>query len=332
MNIKRNENFNNFRDPIITENRPKLFSIPFDNKDIDIEPEFSTFPPPKLVRYGFNHEGRLNITNIIKNPYYKNGLPINFERTDEYSPKKILEEKINIKDSDLHVLTIIELEKVFSIDLTGNNIYSEDNTAISKITKKKNNNIYFRYADIPIDENGCIHIIYNNLNNLFKTINIGGNMIIQLFSCETDVMAQLIQFFISKFTKSYFYVPMLTSSMFEEKYLVLLDCKNNSVKELKKLSDSEYLFGIGIKTSDAVFSKIQSVNSVLLPEKICVYGRIKKYLDSELLEGATYTHMLQLQNNNLINWIKMFIDQSSEGIFNELSKEEYHIDTETVYY
>lgn len=312
---------------------PIIYYLPkpekiFELKDNDFY--FDDQPGPKLIKYGFNKTiEKLNFLDLTSDPHYRVGLNFDFERTDNESiskkSQKIFGTKIDenfgifweilnlfgMINQDQNIFTNIPetIEKIISSHqkISGSKnkigIKSKDGTS----SKNKYNLIIQKYSDVDLDENAIVQLLLNNLPDLISKQTIGSSMILQIFSCQTKIMVQIIYYLSSFYEETYLMKPLTSSNLSDEKYLILLGLRQDTKIKFAKNSPNTYLISINIDQIDPKFEMlIQCMNSVILPQKFIYYYNIKNYLDSKIYEGAAYQEMIANQNDNTIKWLEIF--------------------------
>lgn len=293
---------------------------------------FDTEPSPKLIKYGFNQSTeKMNVFSLIENPHYKNGLSINFDRTDKNSAKSKWEKIFTLSDKILNlknfctwweILCLFGLlnknQTILSnkIDLNLKSIiesYQKIFKSKSKLELDKKSPISLiiqTYSEIDLDENAYIHLLLTDLPDLFTNQITGSTMILQIFSIHTNITVQLIYYLSSLYTETYIIKPSTTSKLSEEKYLVLINLISKPDLKIPKFKPHTYLSTINIQIPQSFVNNIQCMNSVLIPMKFSKYYEIKTYVDSNIFEGDTYDKFMQIQNENIAHWFDTFVNQS----------------------
>ncbi|BCS83172.1 putative FtsJ-like methyltransferase [Cotonvirus japonicus] len=314
--------------------KPIIYSLPRTTEILPIDVSeiiFDTNPSPQLIKYGFNNTSdKLNIVSITNSPHYKVGLKFDFQRQDENSfvmkTEKIFNHKINE--------TFCEIWEIFNIfNLLGKNtsIFTNKSAEINNIIdnyidffdsnnkydvlddpsniKSPINLIFMKYSNINLDENALIQLIYNDLPMFFNVQDKDSNMVLQLFNIQTQITVELIQYLTSLYTESYLIKPLISSDLFDGKYLVLLGLKNPLKLKLPNNSNDSYLLTLGFKNiSEDLILSIQCMNANILPAKYELYDKIKSFLDLKVYEGATYQEFIQQQNDSTNKWIEIYTD------------------------
>lgn len=320
---------------------PTIYPLPRTDKIIDIHEsdiQYDDYPSPKLLKYGFNNVNeQLDMVALTSVPYYRSGLNFDFERTDESSIRKKGNEFFKTKNFNStfaefwEILTMFNIlnvsQTIYTINKTivedvvdaYNKIYkSTTNTHVISDSKKKSNQnfslIICKYSDIDIDENAIIQLILTDISFLLSTQTTGSNMIIQLFSLQTQTSAEMIYFLSSFYDEGYLIKPIIMSCLSDSKYLVLINFKGNTNFSLPKFFQKKntYLSSFGLGTlPDDLTTIIQCMNSEIIPERYKRYNLIKTYLNGKVYEGATYQEMIQNQNSNTNAWFEIFTNASA---------------------
>lgn len=308
-----------------------IYVLPKSEKQIDIK-EFDIYfdeqPSPKLIKYGFNNiNDELDLITLTSTPYYKVGLNFDFDRTDDNSinVKASTIFKTNKFDIDFaefwEVLNIFEMlnldQKIYTnissikeICVVHQKISNTNHkfTYIEKNESKPNATlIIYKYSSADIDENAAIQFIINNLSNLLAVQTKGANMILQLFSLQTQISAEIIYYLSTLYNESYLMKPSISSNISDSKYLILIGLKNLMNLSIPSHPDNIYLTSIGLKTlPNELVTIIQCMNSSVIPNKYKKYNQIKEYLDTKVYEGATYQELIQAQDLSTDKWLQIF--------------------------
>lgn len=295
----------------------------------DLKFEFDDKPSPKLIKYGFNNMAEeLDLLNLMSNPHYRAGLNFDFERQDDLSLTIKAETELDAKNfnqtfaefweilimfgmlnNDQNISTNNKEEMQNVIDLYKKISKSKNKLNIVNVNDKKATLVIQKYSDTDIDENAAIQFILNDLVQLLQTQAKNANMVLQLFSTQTQTMAEIIYYLTSFYNEAYFVKPTVISDLSNSKYLVLIGL--NSVPKLiiPKHPKNVYLHSIGLKGLPNNFTTvIQCFNSEIIPRKYRKYHLIKSYLDTQVYEGATYQDFINQQNENTNKWLTIFRD------------------------
>jgi hypothetical protein len=315
-----------------------IYNIPKPDNPIKIDSSsimYDEYPSPKLIKYGFNQEiAKLDLMKITNNPYYKTGLALDTDRTDDNSIvaklTKLFGDKISINKS---FCSMWELVNIFDLVSKCGVIYTNipdtikdiitvhkkiiDINGTSKcVVSNSNNNhdsdlVIYEYSSADVDENAIIDFLANDLKKLIDKQHTGSNMILQLFDCQTEITIEFIQYLSSLYEETYIFKPFVSSSLSEEKYLILINMKPDisplDIPTKTSVKSGAYITKIipnGIAANLTMI--IQCINSILLPNKFTSYYTIKSYLDGKVYEGATYQTFISAQNNNIDLWIEIF--------------------------
>ncbi|AYV85068.1 MAG: methyltransferase [Satyrvirus sp.] len=322
---------------------PIIYNLPKVEKYIEIADEniyFDEYPSPKLIKYGFNTiNEQLDMVALTSNPYYKSGLNFDFERNDKQSMKTKANELLKTKDFNIDFAEFWEILNLFSILSTTQNIHTTKKNIVEDVVntyqkltgskksyivggpkmkpKEKVTLVIHKYSDIDIDENAAIHLIINDLKDLVSIQEKGANMVLQLFSLQTQTSSELLYYLGSLYNEAYLVKPIVTSNLSDSKYIVLLNLKEKNIKlpKLPKIPTDAYLISLGIKSIPNDFlTVIQCMNSQIIPKKYETYNSIKSYLDSKVYEGSTYQDMVKNQNSNTTKWFETFSDVGAENM------------------
>ncbi|AQN68340.1 divergent methyltransferase [Saudi moumouvirus] len=293
---------------------------------------YDSQPSPKLIKYGFNNiNEELDILSLTSNPYYRVGLNFDFERNDENSIVSIASKFFNYDGFNKKYAELWEIINNFKLLDNSNNIATSHPEIVTNIsinynklrdknykhqifgldTNKKCNLVIDRFSDVDVEENAVVQYIINHLGNLLNKQLVGSNMVIQMFSTQTQTTAELIYYLSALYNQAYIMRPIISSDFSDEKYLVLL-----GLKEIPKLpdflsSDNTYIISFGLNVPGNIMSIIQCLNSYIMPQKYIRYNKIKQYLDTKVYEGATYQDMINSQNKDTQNWMNTYTDLSN---------------------
>lgn len=300
---------------------PIIFSVNKTPLDVDnIQYMYSNYPSPSLIKYGFNTiENELNILKLTSNENYANALEYGFANNNK-STIEMGNNTFKIKNFDKEFAESYEISKLFNLiknnSKIGTNVHSFNNVlkslkidaTVNELNKKNKIDLLFlRFSDIDLDENSLIHLLIDNLISNCNNISVGGNIVCQLFSCQTDISAQLITFLASKFEECYLVKPMIVSNLSDCKYIVLKNLLNTiKLPNSTSNSDSKFINSINVKVLPSIADTIQCMNSVIFPKKIERYNIILSYLDSKVYEGATYQDFIDDQLLNITKWIETY--------------------------
>jgi hypothetical protein len=292
---------------------------------------FDKNPSPKLIKYGYNNiVERLDFTGISAGDYYKAGLEVDFDRKDADSIKSKINKTFSIKSANQTFAELWEILNFFGILGTKQQIMTNEEDAVNNVvdiylkisaskhkitvnpiksTKDKATVVIKKYSDIDIDENAVVQFIIDDLPELMNSQEKGSNLILQIFSIQTQVMVELIYYLSTLYTEAYIVKPMIDSDLFDSKYLVLLGLKESVKISIPKHAKNAFLACIlDHPIPESVSIVVQCLNTELIPKKIYIYDTIKKYLDSKVYEGATYQEMIELQNKNTMKWLETFVN------------------------
>lgn len=289
--------------------------------------EYYKNKPSKLIKYGFNHiEDDLDLISLTTNDHYKSGLNFDFTRNDKKSIKNVGIDTFG-KLFNTTYAEFWEIITVFNILKTNNNVYTShadilndilDNygkmaNKLNKITinnSKTYDVILYKFSEPDVHENVSVHLLLTELSNFMNTQNKGGSMILQLFSLQTDIIVNIMYFIASYYENVYLFRPDIVSNLSTSCYLVCSSLKQTvKLNNVKIPSDMfvHKLFKRPINIQSDFTTIIQCFNSEIVPQKINTFYEIKKYLDSKVYEGVTYTEMLQHQDKNTDIWIKKYV-------------------------
>jgi hypothetical protein len=304
---------------------PIIFQLP----QIDIIPSlrkefiYESQPSTKLIKYGFNTlVYQLDMIELTSNPHYKDGL--NF---DLGSQNKILKKALGLKNLNQTFLEFWEILHIFKLLEENHQIYSEQKDVMNDILEvhksifkgkqkqsvkhnpKNASLIIQKFSDIDLDESAFLPLMMKKLSEFLPLLEKNGILILQFFDLETKIIIELIYYLSSLFTYAYMMKPMIVSELSSCKYLVLLGYKE--MKSFPKYQKSN-LFLISILHESIPLSLdvlIQCINAHLIPEKLIVYQKIKKYLQENVYDGADHQEMIQNQDKNITRWIEIFTNK-----------------------
>lgn len=314
---------------------PIIYALP--KIDKKIEPKESNFyfdekPSPKLIKYGFNTlTDELDLSAITNIPQHKAGLNFDFERTDSGGIYPKVSSRFKIKKFDQNFAEIWEILLLFSllntkqtiatnhtntlneiVTLYGQISSSKPNISVSDLKTNSASLVIYKYSDINIDENAAIDIIMKNLKQLLSIQNTGAAMILQLFSLQTQTSAEIIYYLTSLYNNAYLVKPVISSDLLDSKYLVLIGLKEQTKFSLPSYPENVYLISMDIGNLENDFvTKIQCMNSQIIPLKYKKYIQIKNFLDTKVYEGSTYQEMIDIQDKNTNKWIETFFDKDA---------------------
>ena len=317
---------------------PIIYALP--KIDKKIEPKESSFyfdesPSPKLIKYGFNTiTDTLDLSAITNIPQHRAGLNFDLERKDPDSIYGAVS-RFKIKKFDQSFSEIWEILSLFSLLNKKQSIATNHTATLDEIVKlygqissskpdpdivvadlktKSASVVIYKYSDINIDENAAIDIIVKNLKQLLSIQNPEATMILQLFSLQTQTSAEIIYYLASLYNDAYLVKPAISSDLSDSKYLVLIGLKQQQQIKFNIPAHPEnvYLISMGIGNLENDFvTKIQCMNSQVIPLKYKKYIQIKNFLDTKVYEGSTYQEMIAAQDNNTEKWVKIFFDNNT---------------------
>ena len=300
--------------------QPLIFPISFDSlHSINIQPVYENNPATPLIKYGFNNiSTNLIMSEITSNPYYKYGLEFDVWNETSSAITKKFDTKFKITQT---FLELIELVTIFDLLQSNSNVYSNkiqeftqlvDYKSVKKINvsdkveKNKFDLHFHKFSDIDIDENAAIDFIIKVIPTL-STLKTGSNIVIQIFSVQTQPMVELIMYMTSMFHDGYIVKPACISDLYSMKYLVLRGMRTAVEPQAISISNS-FLTSIGLEIVPEIDVSIKCMNSVLLPRKYKIYNKILAYIESGVFEGSVYQNFLDFHISNANIWYKTFVD------------------------
>jgi len=314
---------------------PIIYALPKIDKNLELsELIFDRNPSPKLIRYGFNNiNDELDFSIIYATDHYKAGLNFDFDRTDKNSItskiKSALKIKLN-KSNNLVFAEFFEIIATFDLLAKKQSIWSNldvdvieevvdsyqkntgskiSNTFLKKLTKDASL-IFYRLSDVDIEENAAVHLIMNQLST-FLSQPKNSTLVLQLFGLQTQISAEIIYYLTSLYDEAYLMKPVVSSSLSNSKYLILIGLKNNTKISVNKQPTNQYLTSIGLSNvPDSITTIIQCINSDLIPKRYLTYNLIKGYLDTKVYEGATYQALTEAQDKYTDQWLNIYLDSS----------------------
>lgn len=311
---------------------PIIYKLPKPDKPIAPDAKniyFDAYPSPKLIKYGFNSMSeQLDLVELTKVPYYKAGLHFDFSRKGKDTIADSGNKSFAIKDFDQtfaefwEIITMFDLFKKDTSVLTSHEdtvrdiikAYTTLNKSKNKLDlvkgKAKADLVFHKLSDTDIDENAAIQLITMDLPKLLSSQSPGSNMVLQIFSTQTQIMAEIIYYLASNYEEAYLVKPSIISEIFDEKYLVLINLIADPKFNLPKHRSNDFLSSLGLEPPTDFETSIQCMNAELLPAKFKKYYEIKAYLDTKVYEGATYQEMLADQDDDTDKWIATFTDLS----------------------
>ena len=313
---------------------------------------FDTHANPKLIKYGFNNiANQLNMLALTSTPYYKAGLEFDFDRKDSNSITTKANLYFKNKNFDQTFGEFWEILTLFNLLENTQTIYSMRNSATVKevtdtyqkilgnkinyniltgVAKTPVNLVIHKYSDIDIDENAAVEFIINDLPNLLKLQKIGSNMILQFFSLQTQITAEIIYMLSMLYTEAYLIKPIIVSDLSDIKYLVLVGLRQTFNLVIPKHSNDLFISSLGLKQMSSKYDTIiQCMNSDILPKKYKRYNIIKSYLDTKVYEGATYNDFIKAQDDNAQKWLETFgnLDNSKQITDDSIKKTDARCNT-----
>ncbi|XWV24994.1 FtsJ-like methyl transferase [Tupanvirus deep ocean] len=319
---------------------PIIYALP--KSDRNIEPSeiniyFDNHPSPKLIKYGFNNiGGQLDMVALTSVPYYKAGLEFDFDRKDEKSISTKAMIFFKTKSFDQTFGEFWEIVTLFGLLRSDQTIFSLRNNAtitdvVDTYQKLSNNKynikisggnfnaaqnikadlVFHKYSDVDIDENAAVQFIINDLSNLLSVQKEGSNMVLQVFSLQTQITAEIIYLLSLLYTDAYIMKPTIVSDLYDTKYIVLMGLQKPFKLTIPQHGENLFISSLGIKNIPNNFDTvIQCMNAEVIPKKYKRYISIKSYLYTKVYEGATFQTMITAQNNNATKWLETFTDLS----------------------
>jgi len=317
--------------------QPVIYKLPTTENKIKLKPVIETdiYPSPKLIKYGFNQlSDRINMVELTKNDHYRAGLNFDFTRADP-----IWKETFGIKvDQDFCIFwEIMDLFGMLNLNQTViSNISTTINqifTAFNKLAKKKLTSkaheklpakekitvFIQKYSDIDLTEDNMVMLILTDMIKMLdKQSNPGSSAILQIFSIQTTIMTELIYYLGTLYDEAYIMKPLASSDLSDEKYLILNGLKKGAVIfDLPKMKQNSYLHTLNLDLPSEFTEIIQCINAEIMPQKYITYLQVETFLANKVYEGATYQEMIQKQNDNVQNWIKIYTDLTKSESFLE---------------
>lgn len=294
----------------------KLKNIPLINGS-KLSPLLSTTPPPRLLKFGFNNiTEQLNIPSLTSVPYYRAGLNFDFERTDKESFSVKSKKIFPIESFNIIFASVWEIFTLWNILKTPQKIQTNDTSLIDDIIASNKNSHQHQmtknsatlsvqiFSPVDLDENALTIIITNYLPSIIDKLEKNSTLLIQLFSIQTQITAELVNYLSSLFNEGYLIKTSVTSDLSDMKFLLLIGLKEKTTLANISSSDNSYVESIGLSNLDNTI--IQCMNSVVIPKKYKKFNQIKKFLDLKVFEGITYDELIQKQNLYTKEWIQTY--------------------------
>ena len=309
---------------------PILYKIPTMETNIEeLKIGFNDEPDPKLIKYGFNVNDKIDYATLTHDLSYKIALEYDIGRSMD-----LLKTHFGIKDIDESFLELWEIFVLFKffepnkkqVVLTSNHdvsskiiqIYknlSRQNISVDLINKGAATLIVQRYSDVDIEENAFVQILMNDLPNFLLSQELGANMILQLFNVQTQIMVEIIGLLNSIYDKSYLIKPTVSSNISDSKYIVLTNLKIKMKINVPKNPNNSYITSLGFIVSSDLSIMIQCFNSEILSKKHKTFNIIKYFLGTGVYENSLYQELLQKQDKNITNWLSVY--GSTESFSND---------------
>lgn len=306
-----------------------IYRLPTSNQILEVRKEdiqFDDHPSPKLLKYGFNVLGdRLDWVALTSDPHYKAGLRFDFSRSDPESIVSLATATLRPHQFDQtfaefwEIICLFDLLKNQQILSTNQPEIMEDIIAIQKKTKdiristKIKDRLHLiiqKYSDVDLDEDTLVTFITKDLSSLFERQVVGANMVLQISSIQTQIMAELVYYLSTLYVSAYIVRPMVIPEISNSKYLVLVGLRQESPWTIFP-RENAYLSSIISSDLPTEFnSVIQCMNSYLIPLKFTTYSRIQSYLKEKIYEGATYQEFTKIQNEMARRWIDIYSEPS----------------------
>jgi hypothetical protein len=302
-------------------------------------------PVPKLIKYGFNNlMDYPELNTITKDDHYRAGLNFDLVRNDKESLKAKVSEYIESKQLDQTFFEMWEI--MLSFDLfSAEHISSSHSKQLADVVKAfhllsqsqskskskqliesydksgktSSNLIFHKFSDAELTENVTVGLLIGTISKLMTMQSVGANLVIQIFSCQSQVMIEIIWFLTSYYTDAYIYKPCVTSDLFDCRYLILLGLKiepniKNIASKAQATTDNyiSTFLDRSIDIPSEFTTVFQCMNSELIPKKFNSFLAISKYLDTKVYEGASYQELIQNQNSQVNQWINLFASNLSK--------------------
>ncbi|CAI2358505.1 Hypothetical protein MVR_LOCUS211 [uncultured virus] len=249
-------------------------------------------PNPQLIKYGYAPsyiDTTLQLAaSITQDPNYKYVLPISLAIPQV---QDILTD--HIKSPTLPKLELIELVREFML--------TKDVTMIANSNTNANTNPNAINPTttpiITISEDSIIMTIMTYLDLFYKHHEQGKDIVIQVFSIQTDSLIELLFHFASYYTDVYFYKPEITFETSQVKYMVLKNAKPNmpassSTQRLKfkpnMQSPAPSYIRITSSSQRSVFNQmIKHINEIECPIIYATYSNMCNQLTQSVFQGST---------------------------------------------
>lgn len=321
---------------------PVIYSLQKHGVVINIDKilfSFSSDPPPKLIKYGFNNiNDQLDMNHLMANEHYKTALEYNLKDLSmidaNHNNRTIVDAAPGVFDQlfaeiweIMTTFNIMSSDKANIIITTHPNTMKDMFVAYEKIADAKNikceiidyvqtkntknitgNIIFYHISDIDIDENTVCHLILQELSHLMAIQEIGSHLIIELFNIQTQACVELIYYLLTQYDETYLIKPSIVSDLFDKKYIVLVKLINKVTLAEDKIPDDLYVSSLGFSNLPESFtSSIQCINSSILTKKYKKYYFIKAYLDKKIFEGIQHEELLATQRKNIVAWFNNYV-------------------------
>lgn len=246
----------------------------------------SPIPNPQLIKYGYAPsyiDTTLQLAaSIIQDPNYKYVLPISLAIPQV---QDILTD--HIKSPTLPKLELIELMREFML--------SKDVTMIANHDTNPNTINSTTTPIITIPEGNIIMTIMTHLDLFYKHHEQGKDIVIQVFSIQTDTLIELLFHFASHYTDVYFYKPEITFETSQVKYMVLKNAKPNMSSLTQRLkfkpnmqSPAPSYIRVTSSSQRSVFNQlIKHINEIECPIIYATYSNMCNQLAQSVFQGST---------------------------------------------
>jgi hypothetical protein len=289
-----------------------IHQLPSIDQQIKINPIYTPKQPINLISLGSNDiSKKINFASVTSSDEFKNYLTINLEQKNkigDYVKKEYKIKDFNITSGEfLEIYSIFGFNNITNIVTSHDNIFSSKKLSIHDFKAKESKCIvFFKYSDFELNENSAAIIILSELHKLLSKQLKGSYMILQVFNIQTQFMVELIYYLTSLYQIAYIYKPSITSNISPSKYLILMDLKEKTEPPKFKVEKDSFLHTLGV-TLDKNFTEIiQCVNVYHHTELIKNYLKLQYFLDKNAYDEILRGEMLDKQDKNADEWIKMF--------------------------
>lgn len=294
---------------------------------------YDATPPPKLIKYGYNKEVEISNSFLLNQNNNNIALLFTFNLCSDTKSSFKINSKIDCRlfscTWEIIMMFIESSNKKLSfysshpeiLSAVSDNMTSlvKSKTKLELESKKDVDLVFWICSPIQIEESAYVHLLLKELQILLKKHSTGSSMVLQLFSVNTQIMADIIYLLSTMYKESYMVRPSSVADTDDIRYLVLMGFKSdNGFSNLKinipNIGSNKYITNILFdheKIPDIFCSTIQCMNSKIIPSILTIRNKIKKYIERGIFDGAIKDELTSNQENNISKWEELFTNRDN---------------------